>query len=469
MIAQSQPATRTEQSCQQTQTSLVSVCVSQNEALHWRLLTYSQIIVGFLATTCLAFLIAFTVLFLDRFEEIVNFLRRHFMKNKDGTYEQNQDAQHQEGPYWRSVAFWSRVLSKNLLAFSDTQLLTGLAIQFTAMIKHCSMSVYHFRIVVDLAFLTTVTHLLTVVALRNYFVKNKWINLPRIFFMLANLALLGYTSFVAYSYDLADIHLSDSLACFFQKDRPRFSSAFGGKWAALLVGAIGGHVAIILAMYWLKDPTKSDKKGRWYWYIWYFGAVLRTWIVAPAYAIYGIYMASDGLSETQALGTPPVGVNIEGSESAWNFGQFLPVLLLALPIFAGWESFWEEKDEDRDNRFGRHGARRSKNTLGVDSFEMGHEQHKAKYGHSRDPSREEHRIESSGPSPANTPRLSPQASPRLRSTSEGTSTLRPSPGSDMVLSVPLLTASPGLGLNFSRPTPSKTPSRSPSRPLGSTT
>lgn len=390
------------------------------------------------------------------------------MKSKF-TYEQNQDNQHQEGPYWRSVGFWSRVLSKNLLALSDTQLLTGLAIQLTAMIKHCSMSVYHFRIVVDLAFLTTITHLLTVVTLRNYFVRYKWINLPRILFMLANLALLGYTSFIAYSYDLVDIQLPDSLACFFQKDRPRFSAAFGGKWAALLIGAIGGHVTVIAAMYWLKDPTKSDSKGRWWWYIWYFGAVFRTWVVAPVYSIYGIWMAGDGLAQTQALGDPPPGVTIVGSESAWNFGQFLPVLLLALPIFAGWESFWEEKDEDRDNRFGRHSARKSKNTLGMGSSEMHMQKQNARSRHSRDLSMEEQRIESSGPSPATTPRISPLASPHLRSTSESTSTLHLSPGSGTLLPVPLPVASTGLGLDFSRPTPLRSPSRSPPRPRGSTT
>ncbi|KAF2627942.1 hypothetical protein BU25DRAFT_305275, partial [Macroventuria anomochaeta] len=316
------------------------------------------IIVGFLSTTCLAFLIAFTVLFLDRFNDIINFYRKTFTNNKT-PYEQNHDEKDRQ-KYWRSVVFWSRVLSKNLLAFSDTQLLTGLAIQFTAMIKHCSMSVYHFRIVTDLAFLTTVTHLLTVVALRDYFVRNKWINLPRIFFMLANLALLGYTSFISYSYDIVDLHLSDSLACFFKGDRPEFKAAFGGKWAALLIGAIGGHVAVIAAMYWLQDPKESNKKGTWWWWIWYGGAVFRTWIIAPAYSIYGIYMAADGLQYTQALGNPPEGVLIEGDESAWNFGQFLPVLLLALPLFAGWESFWEEKDEDRETRFGDHHARKSR-------------------------------------------------------------------------------------------------------------
>lgn len=425
-----------------------------------------QVIVGFLSTTCLAFLIAFTVLFLDRFEDIVNFYRRTFTKNKT-LYEQNHDEQDQE-KYWRSVAFWSLVLSKNLLAFSDTQLLTGLAIQFTALIKHCTMSVYHFRIVTDLAFLTTVTHLLTVVALRNYFVQNKWINLPRIFFMLANLALLGYTSFVSYSYDLVHLDLSDELACFFKEDRPRFRAAFGGKWAALLIGAIGGHVTVIAAMYWLKNPDPT-KKESWYYYIWHFGAVLRTWIVAPAYSIYGIWMAGDGLQYTQALGNPPEGVVIQGDESAWNFGQFLPVLLLALPLFAGWESFWEEKDDDRKNRFGRRQLRRPGNTLVSESFEVGLQKQKTKYGHSRDPSVEERRIESNGPSPVNTPRIGPQASPRFRSTSDGTSTLSPLSGSDMLLSVPLPAASPGLGLNFSRPTPPRSPSTSPPRPRGSTT
>lgn len=292
--------------------------------------------------TCLAFLIAFAVIFLDRYDNLINGYRRFVSKNKE-KYKHPWD-----GPYWRSPAFWSRVLSKNLLALSDTQLLTGLAVQFTALLKHCSLSVYHFRIVTELAFLTTVTHLLTVVALRNYFVKYPWVNLPRICLMLANLGILGYTSFVAYSYDLAGLDVSMSLACFFQGDRPRLAQAFGGKWAALLIGAIGGHVTVILAMYFLKEPDAARQRS----WLWYLGAAFRTWIVAPIYSIYGIYMAGDGFQGTQALGTPIV--NLQGSEREWGFGQFLPVLLLALPLLAGWESFWEEWDEDRENRFGRH-------------------------------------------------------------------------------------------------------------------
>ncbi|KAH8725294.1 hypothetical protein GQ44DRAFT_226332 [Phaeosphaeriaceae sp. PMI808] len=359
------------------------------------------VVISFLMTTCLTFLIAFTVIFLDRYEQVINLYRRYVSK-KTEDYEQNYN-----GPYWRSTAFWSRVLSKNLLAFSDTQLLTGLAIQFTGMIKHCDLTVYHWRIVTELAFLTTVTHLLAVVALRNYFVKYRWINLPRIFFMAANLGLLGYTSFIAYSYELAGLDLSTSLACFFKGERPKFKSAFGGKWAGLLIGAIGGHVTVILAMYILKEPEKGGRKEWWYW----IGAAFRTWIIAPIYAMYGLYMAGSGLQYTQALGTPNVKMN--GSESEWNFGQFLPVLLLALPLFAGWESFWEEKDEDRENRFGRNNRR----TWGQGKVEVKEVEKRVsseRKRSSRSVSVEERTIESHGPTPMQSPRQ--DAVPRFSTT-----------------------------------------------------
>jgi hypothetical protein len=413
-------------------------------------------------------LIAFTVIFLDRYEDIINKYRQFVTKNKD-RYEQNY-----QGKYWRSTAFWAQVLSKNLLAFSDTQLVTGLAIQFTALVKHCDMTIYHFRIVTELAFLTTITHLLTVIALRNYFVKNKWINLPRIFFMLANLGLLGYTSFVSYSYDLVNsgsgsLDLSMSLACFYHSDRPGFRTAFGGKWAALLICAIGGHATIILAMYWLDEPSTAQPNRAWWYHV---GAAIRTWVFAPAYSLYGIWMAGDGLQYTQALGH--ANVAIDGSERKWSFGQFLPVLLLALPVFAGWESFWEEKDDDRDNRFGRPSARLSRNILARSGSDVDADAQKdsPRGGRSRslDPSVEEMVLESAGPSPAGTPRrslsrasLSPLASSRVRSASQ--STIDASSQPEGLLMVPLPVLTPSLGLNFEE----RGRSRSPSRARGHTT
>lgn len=82
-------------------------------------------------------------------------------------------------------------------------------------------------------------------------------------------------------------------------------------------------------------------------------------------------MAATMLSDTQALGKP--SVRIEGSENEWGFGQFLPVLLLALPVFAGWESFWEEKDDKNKevDRFGRRNNRASRSNTGLLDAEKG--------------------------------------------------------------------------------------------------
>ncbi|KAK7183430.1 hypothetical protein DPSP01_010538 [Paraphaeosphaeria sporulosa] len=317
------------------------------------------VIVGFLATTCLAFLVSLSVLFLDRYNRLISFLTKtHHVHDESRSY-------------WRSPAFWSRVLSKNLLALADTQIMTGLAVQFTALLKHCELSIYHFQIVTELAFLTTVTHLLTLVTLRNYFVMNKWINLPRILFMAANLGLLGYTSYISYTYDLAGLDLSSRLACFYQGAKPEFETAFQTKWALLLVGAIGGHTAVILAMYVLPETPMGGERTKWAWAK-RVGAGVRTWVITPVYAIYGVFMAASMLSDTQALGNP--SVLMEGSENEWGFGQFLPVLLLALPVFAGWESFWEEKDVDKDkevDRFGRRNNRVSRSNTGLLDVEKG--------------------------------------------------------------------------------------------------
>lgn len=371
------------------------------------------VIISFLVTTCLAFILAFVVMFLERYDAI----RKFFCGRQPKDYARE--------PHM----FWFKILSKNLLAFSDTQLLTGLAVQFTALLKHCELSIYHFQIVVELAFLTTVTHLLTLVALRNYFVKNRWTSLPRIILMLTNLGLLAYTSYIAYSYGLAGLHASSSLACFYQGDRPHFKAAFAGRWGALLIGAIGGHVSVMVAMYFLENKPE----GRWL--VWW-GAI-QNWIIAPIYAIYGLVFGGRALSKTQALGTPSVTIN--GSEKEWGFGQFLPVLLLALPLLAGWESFWEEyekyhpeKAEEQVEEKANHDRKHSSSSRNIhrNVYEM-----KGSFSHinpvvqhaSVDNSILEGAIENNNPSPSQRLRPSPLPSPGLSPSPRPSPQLRPGP------------------------------------------
>jgi hypothetical protein len=245
-----------------------------------------------------------------------------------------------------------------LLSLSDISNLLGLGIQITAMMKGCGISLYHFRIMATLGFLSSVPHILTIVVLRDTFVKKRCTNLPRVILMLGNLGLVAYTFFVAYSYSTADLHLSMSMACFFNAERT-LNTALVGRWAALMTAAIVTHLSVILSMYILHPPNETEKKK----ILWKIGARCRTWVIAPTYSIYGIYMAGTGLAYTQALGGTP-NVSIKGSESEWGFGQLLPVLLLMLPILAGWESFWGEENGDTKNKSKKREYRIEKGMIG---------------------------------------------------------------------------------------------------------
>lgn len=58
-----------------------------------------------------------------------------------------------------------------VLALSDQQLVTGLAIMIAGHARRYSMSVYHFNIVSSLAWFSSATHLATLGTLREYFIK----------------------------------------------------------------------------------------------------------------------------------------------------------------------------------------------------------------------------------------------------------------------------------------------------------
>lgn len=69
----------------------------------------------------------------------------------------------------RKRDFWVPVIEKVVLNLSDQQLLTGLAVLIAGFWTHCSISVYHFALVNDLAWFSANVHLTTLVVLQNYF------------------------------------------------------------------------------------------------------------------------------------------------------------------------------------------------------------------------------------------------------------------------------------------------------------
>ena len=65
--------------------------------------------------------------------------------------------------------FWIPIIQKLVLTLSDQQLLTGIAVLVAAFWTHCSISVYHFALVNDLAWFSATVHVITLGVLPAYF------------------------------------------------------------------------------------------------------------------------------------------------------------------------------------------------------------------------------------------------------------------------------------------------------------
>ena len=86
------------------------------------------------------------------------------------------------------------MVEKVLLNLSDQQLLTGIAILISGLVKHCSISVYHFSIVSDLAWFSSYVHLTSLVVLEDYLRNRPQLRNWRVCLMLVMMVLLlAYT------------------------------------------------------------------------------------------------------------------------------------------------------------------------------------------------------------------------------------------------------------------------------------
>ena len=68
----------------------------------------------------------------------------------------------------RTSPVWTYVLEKVVLMLSDQQIITGIAILAAGYVKRCSISVYHYQVVVYLSWMSSSTHLVTLTVLRRY-------------------------------------------------------------------------------------------------------------------------------------------------------------------------------------------------------------------------------------------------------------------------------------------------------------
>ena len=87
----------------------------------------------------------------------------------------------------------SKGLGKYILALSDQQLVTGLAVLIAGFVSPCSISIYHFDIIAALGWFSSTTHLSTLAVLRVYFIEHPRLRNWRVVAMLFVFVLLIIT------------------------------------------------------------------------------------------------------------------------------------------------------------------------------------------------------------------------------------------------------------------------------------
>lgn len=210
-----------------------------------------------------------------------------------------------------------------MLGFSDQQLVTGICIQISGFLYICDITYYHLRIVYATAFLSSVTHIVSLMILRDYFTRHRYLSLFRVVCVCINLWMLLATHWLSFRVLWAHESLGVKVVCFW--------TTIGDiiYWIVnVILIAFFTYVAIITIYPRLRKIMPLG-----------LGAISRKWAIRFALLLLtGVFaLASSTLQSTQALGRPLYP--IDGDEAAWSFGQTLPLLFLSLPFLTALEVF----------------------------------------------------------------------------------------------------------------------------------
>ena len=266
-------------------------------------------------------------------------------------------------------------MEESLRAFSDQQIITGIAILGAGFLETKSISVYHYQLVVYLAWMSSNVHLATLTLLRNYLRAKKFLLAWRvtgmlILFVMLCIALvptssdsfnsaIWYTSGAAgYPETLYDVYglgyEGSPLVCFWQGDyvgevNPSailsyilLGSSYIWKVAMLFDKAYNPLLSIRYKSQRLLERGLRKTSFERKWPLYY-----------PLLAVYIVFIAMLDWLESFAAsiciltfglvwGTLNILVprrNLQAvyylwGENTWTFGQTMPLLLLALPILS---------------------------------------------------------------------------------------------------------------------------------------
>jgi hypothetical protein len=286
-------------------------------------------------------------------------------------------------------------LSRFILALSDQQLVTGLAILIGGVANQWILSIYEFAVLLSLAWFSSTTHLATLGALRDYFVKHGVVRNWRVGGMLSLLVLLTYCLFITTLAIYTSLDRTVPLQCYFSpQQNPGAAPGALNTVAAMQLAAtimtlyilLGSYVVRVHALYnrSCKTETAINVTGRLAWRMAKFyqfkhsqtrpeflkvtaevHASIRLedlnkirkastrskwaarWYISSYQYDDSFLSAMSGIAFSFSYGITQVvsyrwlyGQGLAGTASAVDFGQITPLFLLVLPILAAAEIYY---------------------------------------------------------------------------------------------------------------------------------
>ena len=311
----------------------------------------------------------------------------------------------------RDRARRSKGLERFILALSDQQLVTGLAVLIAGFTNRCSRSFYHFRIIAALGWFSSTTHLSTLAVLRAYLIDHPRVRDWRVIAMLGIFGLLVVSQIGTFSTRDGSLPVQCIFGSFGSTDlgflniiqvvlvgiflgvsytnRTRRLYTFDPDWSvqdwiveALAKPLIKKNDVRNLERIVVTTPTlskaeqgatyrKLQQRRRWWKYcgdwvkkrsvpsrcmaeINYLNKEMQGSFLSEILTL--LFGVSYGISQliTSRMEVPTAGIS--GDQNAMSFGQLVPLLLIALPVLAAGEVYFGECQTLAPTTLGRTGA-----------------------------------------------------------------------------------------------------------------
>ena len=276
---------------------------------------------------------------------------------------------------------------------SDQQILTGVSILTAGYAKRCSINVYHWQVVVYLAWMSSGTHLITLSVLRNYLREKSILRLSRvagmfILFLMLFIAIAPTGSQNYYNIITGNLYFAEypnpncagvSSACFWNQKYWNGWRWNGGLSYALLISSYIARAAALFEsseaffrrnirdrlfgkleealdrkVKNIRDRVAHQRRASWAQKLCYHTYLATYAVTLASLELYSSFLAPllwvllSLIWGSLQLLFPRMKLpkQVIAEENTFGFGQIIPLMLLALPLVAAFEAYYGQSNTD---------------------------------------------------------------------------------------------------------------------------